>query len=295
MRNVFRRETWSVFCLFVLLVCVPLGLTGKLPKQLDLPEDKPPPLLSANLVPILPAKPLSVPVPNKPLSLLAAEPVPIPSPKPLPVPETGKPQPLIAPEPVPILPPKPISAPETENRPSLSSVEPVEVSPTDDPLRKLLKARYNEAVAELKLFSQAFPGGRWSIFDMEEVSQRVVNSGLELFENPADKIALLTKAVEWAITVEKIYQAQAFAARISETLLHRARYNRLNAEILLLRTTQESSQTSNGTCQSPPIQCAPTGPAPWPGTFDQVSPLPPLPWPGYTIRHRPGAGFVRRR
>lgn len=125
--------------------------------------------------------------------------------------------------------------------PTLLTAKPVKEDPKDDDLRKLLKARYNEAVAEMEARYKEFLSGRErGTFDaMVEVAQRLVQSGLELNDKPAERAALLAQYVELTKEVEKIAQARFDVARIPVDELHRARYQRLDAEIQLLRAKRE--------------------------------------------------------
>jgi hypothetical protein len=119
--------------------------------------------------------------------------------------------------------------------PALLTAKPIKEEPKDDELRKLLKGRYNEAVAEMQGRYKEFLVGRGTFDAMFEVAQRIVTSGLELSDKPAERVTLLTQYVELAIEVEKITQARYDASRIPDTDVHRAHYERLNAEIQLLR------------------------------------------------------------
>jgi outer membrane protein TolC len=69
-----------------------------------------------------------------------------------------------------------------------------------------------------------------------------VQAGLELWDKPAEKVALLTQFVELAREAEKIAQTRHDAARASVVELHRTRYQRLDAEIQLLRARREADK-----------------------------------------------------
>jgi hypothetical protein len=68
----------------------------------------------------------------------------------------------------------------------------------------------------------------------------MLQAGLELCDKPAEKIALLTQFLEQATTAEQIARANLEAARGTKSALHRLRYQRLDAEIKLLRAKREA-------------------------------------------------------
>lgn len=119
---------------------------------------------------------------------------------------------------------------------------PLKEDPKDDELRKLLKARYNEALAEVEGRSNLFKNGRAPFDSIAEPSQRLLRAGLELCDKPADKVALLTQFVERTKAVEKYAQARLESARGTGPELRRLRYQRLDAEIQLLRAKREADK-----------------------------------------------------
>jgi hypothetical protein len=112
----------------------------------------------------------------------------------------------------------------------------------DDELRKLLKARYNEALAEVEGVTRMYQSARASFDSFAGARKRLLQAGLELCDTPADKVALLTQFVEHTKAVEKIAQARFEAARDPDSALHRFRYQRLDAEIQLLRARREAEK-----------------------------------------------------
>ena len=77
---------------------------------------------------------------------------------------------------------------------------------------------------------------------MADARQRWLQAGLELCDKPADKVALLTQFVELTKATEKMAQGHLEAARGTESALHRLRYQRLDAEIQLLRAKREADK-----------------------------------------------------
>jgi hypothetical protein len=133
--------------------------------------------------------------------------------------------------------------------PALLTAKPLKAEPKDDALRKLLKARYNEAVGELKaLYEEEDYASKngvdrlTHVGDLHEPWHRLVEAGLELCDKPAEKVALLSQYLEVAKEAEKLTQARYDAGRVRSSDLHQARYERLDAEILLLRTKREADQ-----------------------------------------------------
>jgi hypothetical protein len=127
--------------------------------------------------------------------------------------------------------------------PSLLTAKPVKEDPKDDELRKLLKARYNDAVGEMKVLSKMYREGRAGTDALlNEAGQRLVRAGLELYDKPAERVALLTQYVELTMLVEKVVQGRYDTGQPVARELHRARYQRLDAEIRLLRAKREGGQ-----------------------------------------------------
>jgi hypothetical protein len=137
-------------------------------------------------------------------------------------------------------PPPPPKLPDPK-LPALLTAKPLKEDPKDDELRKLLKARYNAAVDEVATLYKMYLAGRGNIDGFIDAGQRLVKAGLELHDKPADKIALLTQFVELAREAEKIAEARmGFSGTAAE--FYRVRYQRLDAEIQLLRAKREADK-----------------------------------------------------
>jgi hypothetical protein len=128
--------------------------------------------------------------------------------------------------------------------PALLTGQPLKDDPKDDELRKLLKARYNEALVEKGGLYKMYRAGQGSFGSFAEARQRLLQAGLELCDKPADKVALLTQFVKLTKAAEKVAQARFEAARGTESALHRLRYQRLGAEIQLLRAKREAAKAT---------------------------------------------------
>ncbi len=144
-------------------------------------------------------------------------------------------------------PQKPPAQPQVK-LPAILTAKPLQDDPKDDELRKLLKARYNEAVSELKAYYEEESLGVDRLYTLDELYkpwQRLVQAGLELCDKPAEKVALLTQYVEITKEAEKNHKARYDAGRESIKYLHRARYERLDAEIQLLRANREADRATD--------------------------------------------------
>ena len=118
----------------------------------------------------------------------------------------------------------------------------VKVEAGDDELRRLLKERYNAAVGELHDRTKEFLAGRGTLEYLFDAHRRLTRAGLEVYEKPADRVALLQKNLDQAKEVEKVNQARFDAGRIASQDLHRSRYFRLDAEIELLRARRAAGK-----------------------------------------------------
>lgn len=130
--------------------------------------------------------------------------------------------------------------------PALLSGKPLKEDPSDDEMRKLLKARYNESVAALKEYYEltSLPGVD-TIYSLDELYggwHRLLTAGLALSNRPGEKIALLTQYIDIVKAIEKDQQARYDAGRTHLTDLHRARYERLDAEIQLLQAKRQAKE-----------------------------------------------------
>jgi hypothetical protein len=133
-----------------------------------------------------------------------------------------------------------------EKPPALLAAQPHKEDPQDDELRKLLKARYNEALAEAKTYYEDEKSPRDRLIHYDDLYgrwQRLVQAGLELCDKPAEKVSLLTQYVEVNKDMERGIQERVDVGREVEYALHRARYQRLDAEIQLLRAKREVKET----------------------------------------------------
>jgi len=119
-------------------------------------------------------------------------------------------------------------------------------APGDGELKKLLKARYREAVAEVKsaraVYEQGVGQGRSPLDDMLQAASRVKKSALELCSTSAEKVAVLQQQVKFCKDVETAVAERYDQGIDPASSLHRARYARLSAEIELVRGKKEGEK-----------------------------------------------------
>ena len=129
--------------------------------------------------------------------------------------------------------------------PALLSAKPLPENANDDALKKLLKARYNAALAgarewyERKEILKHYATLGENLDTEFGLWKLVVQSGLEAFDKPADKVALLTDYVELTKDFEHLERMRLEAGRVETKHVRRTEYERLNAEVLLLRARRE--------------------------------------------------------
>jgi hypothetical protein len=114
--------------------------------------------------------------------------------------------------------------------PALLTTDPLKPEANDDEVRKLLKARYNEAIAELKAGFSEFQTGRTTITSILGTFRRIVESGADLEGSQDEKGILLEQLLEVAKEIEKINKSLVDVGRATISEMHQARYLRINAE-----------------------------------------------------------------
>jgi len=118
----------------------------------------------------------------------------------------------------------------------------VAIEEGDDELLKLLKARYNEALAEMSLHHKYMRMGRGAL--PEEAGQRLLRAGLDLYERPEERVTFLEQYVEFAKSCEQQIDMRVEIGVAGMEEAHRARYVRIGAEIDLLRARREAGAAS---------------------------------------------------
>jgi hypothetical protein len=126
-----------------------------------------------------------------------------------------------------------------EKAPAVLTAKPLKIEAHDDELHKLLKERYNAAVAELQARSEEVKSGHGSIEQLFDAARKVLRSELSLSDKPADRLAVLEKHLELEHAAEKVATTRHQAGKLNDAELAAARYLRIDAEIQLLRAKQK--------------------------------------------------------
>jgi hypothetical protein len=124
---------------------------------------------------------------------------------------------------------------ETKKQPAILSVKPDAEDPKDDELQKLIRARYNAALLEVQTVRGLFMGGKATFDTVADAGRRLLQAGLEFHRTPEARGELLTNYVELMREYENGIEQKANGGAESVQALHKARFERLNAEIQLLR------------------------------------------------------------
>lgn len=132
--------------------------------------------------------------------------------------------------------------------PAIFSAPAQEVAAGDSELRQLLKARFNEALAEAKHVSAQGSFGRGGANDYQflDIAKRLIDSAMELTDEADDRLALLAQYVELTRSFEQQVQVLVTAQVVPTHQLHRARYHRLDAEIRFVRAKEQVAKLRRG-------------------------------------------------
>ena len=130
--------------------------------------------------------------------------------------------------------------------PALFAYDPIKEEPNDDASRKLLKARYNALLAEARIVCARLQFG-WCGKDDEDhrygLWQRFIQAAMSLYDDPTERLAILANYVELAKDEVELMRLRHKVGRCRIGDVHRAEYERLNAEIQLLNAKQEIDRT----------------------------------------------------
>jgi len=137
-------------------------------------------------------------------------------------------------------------APIVGEFPSLLKMEPAKEAPSDDDLKKLLKARYNEALADVRGLLHFVELGRSSIEEVCARAERLVEVGLDMTENLFERAELLTKYLQTTRAIEEIARTKVEAGAASAVTHHRAKFHRLDAEVRLARAKRATAGIQPG-------------------------------------------------
>ena len=140
---------------------------------------------------------------------------------------------------------------------SLHDAKPLSIASADDELRKLLKEKYNAALATMKLYQSWYDQGRIPPFgDLLAVARRLRDAELALSEKSADEIVALDRYLKFTSDLETLAQnklAEGIESGVTPVEAAQVHEGRLDAEIKLLqarRKPQVDSDRSNESIQS---------------------------------------------
>jgi hypothetical protein len=132
--------------------------------------------------------------------------------------------------------------------PGLLAGPEMEENSADDGMRKLLKARYNAVLREARDYydfdafaKERGPSLREDPDHLYGLWRRLLESGLQLSSGPREKETLLKGYLEMTMDAEKLEKQRFEAKRSRIGDVERARYERLDAEIRLLRAQGEAT------------------------------------------------------
>jgi hypothetical protein len=119
--------------------------------------------------------------------------------------------------------------------------EPMKPERGDDAVQKLMKERYNTALALVEARLKQFVAGRGTASAFEDGLDQVLRARMGLTDKPADLIPLLELRLDLAREVEKAAEANFEAGRSDADAPPAAKIARINAEIDLLRMKKRAS------------------------------------------------------
>lgn len=128
-------------------------------------------------------------------------------------------------------------------QPKILSIETVKVPADADRLQRLLVERFNTAVAELQMAKRMYDHGVVPFGNLVEPAIHVRDSGLELSDDPQEKIAHLKRFLEFAQLNEKTVQQRYETGTVTPDTVQSAKYLRLDTEIVLLRLERETEKS----------------------------------------------------
>jgi len=119
----------------------------------------------------------------------------------------------------------------------------------DGDLRKKQKERFKEAVTQLNgllyllRVGSIDPVSRYKGESVVDCWKKVVRSGLEVLDRPEDRLILLQGSVTFLKGIEDwMERAQRVGGPVAPWQVSAARYDRLDAEIELLRATEKAKK-----------------------------------------------------
>ena len=128
--------------------------------------------------------------------------------------------------------------------PAILRAKPVSETPQDNKLKKLLKKRFNEALAEAKLTYKLHMQNVKGAYSPMDAGKRLQRAAVELWGRGKETSSFLTDMLEYADFLEKDTQAKLegnlpkSAMQVLQLDLHKFRQFRLDIEIQKLKLEQ---------------------------------------------------------
>jgi hypothetical protein len=130
--------------------------------------------------------------------------------------------------------------------------KPIAIEEGDSAELKLLKERYNAVTEEMEFVLASVIAG---VSDWEpafDCMLRLGKSKLDLAKNASERVEMWEQILKICQTVEKVTADRVAGGRVSRAVLARAKYQRLDAELSLLRAKKELPKT--GSAETSPGQ-----------------------------------------
>jgi len=125
---------------------------------------------------------------------------------------------------------------ETEDLPAFAQIRRFEIDNAQPTLRKMLKERVNSAVEVVHGRYREFCVGRGTLDVTFEWAQRALTARLELLSDPAQLLQVLVEYRDFLKAIEDMNQKRFNFGAIKRQDLEQSRYERLTAEIELVKT-----------------------------------------------------------
>jgi hypothetical protein len=123
--------------------------------------------------------------------------------------------------------------------PKLLTTRPLDPAGESDEIRRLLRARYNAVLEEVRGRWQQFQTGSSKLDPLLESLRRLRSSGVEVEAIGRNRLQFLEDYVAMTRQVEDLVQRAVKAGQLASADAAQARYMRLDAEVELLRARLE--------------------------------------------------------
>jgi hypothetical protein len=131
---------------------------------------------------------------------------------------------------------------ELANYPAYARLHEYWVHPGDDPLIQLLKKRHNAALIAFGAYHSEFLAGRGTVGFMYDMAQKLRTSRLELCTAPTEILEVRHQYLDWARLIEAVQKQRRDAGLIAEKYYQESIFERLQAEIEVLRAESKSGK-----------------------------------------------------